>query len=404
MLLATLSILLALAYAALLTAYRWGWRALPEGQLPEGFQPRSSISVLIPARNEAANIGACLWSILDGSFPKNLLEVIVIDDFSEDGTWEVARGELQVASGGGQVAGGKLQVASDKWQVARVLRLADHLPPEARFCSNKKKAIELGVACAKGDIIVTTDADCVAPKDWLMLIAAHFDPTPTATCRRMLCAPVAFHREKNLLQKFQSLDFLGLMGITGAGAQLGWHRMANGANLAYRRQVFEAVGGYAGNEHLASGDDMFLVQKVAARWPGSVAFLKSREAAVLTEAAPDWRAFWQQRLRWGTKNAALPSWPMRGSLLTVFLFCWSIWGHLAFALAGIFSWQIFLFQIGTKAAFDFFFLSEMCRFFKRPDLLRWFLPSFLLHTAYIPIVGTASIFFKKYTWKGRLTK
>ena len=111
------------------------------------------------------------------------------------------------------------------------------------------------------------------------------------------------------------------------------------------------MGGYTGNAHLASGHDMFLVQKVAKRWPGSVSFLKSHEATVLTEAAPDWKAFWQQRLRWGTKNTAIQNWPLRLSLLTVFLFCWSIWVNLGLALAcavvGIFAnnlWML-LFQI-----------------------------------------------------------
>ena len=404
---------LALAYAALLTVYRRAWLALAEWQLPAGFEPKTLITVLVPARNEAGSIEACLQSILDGSYPPNLLEIIVLDDFSEDSTDRIASDKFKVESG-------KLKVEGGKFLVARVIRLADQLPATARSYSNKKKAIELGIAQAKGEIIVTTDADCVAPKDWLMLIAHAFENAKI----KMICAPVAFHREKNLLQRFQSLDFLGLMGITGAGAQLGWHHMANGANLAYRKEVFEEIGGYAGNEHLASGDDMFLVQKVAARWPESVAFLKSHEATVFTEAAPNFPSFWNQRLRWGTKNAAIANWPMRLSLLLVFIFCWSIWVNLAVAImyaaavvgvpannffqvsavVGVPAnnfFQVFLFQIAIKAIFDYLFLYEMCSFFKRKELLRWFWPSFLLHTAYIPLLGTASLFFKKYNWKGR---
>ncbi len=393
-------VFLGLAYATLLIAYQVGWRILPELSLPNNNKAKTPITVLIPARNEAANIKACLRSILEGSYPPNLLEIIVLDDFSEDGTVQVLN-KLPESS---KLSGSSISC----------IRLADHLPPEAQCTPNKKKAIELGIAHAKGEIIVTTDADCIVPKDWLRFIASAFENQQT----KIVCAPVAFHREKKLLQRFQSLDFLGLMGITGAGYQLGWHAMANGANLAFRKQVFEAVGGYSGNEHLASGDDMFLVQKVATRWPGSVKFLKSPEATVLTEAAPTWRAFWHQRLRWGTKNAALPSWPMRLSMLTVFLFCWSIWVNLALAivytLVGVLfqnqaaavgvlanSLWIFLFQIMLKAVFDFFFLSEICRFFNRKDLLLRFLPSFFLHTAYISLIGTASIFTKKYEWKGR---
>ncbi|MFN0175004.1 MAG: glycosyltransferase [Saprospiraceae bacterium] len=377
--------LLALAYAALLFAYRWGWCAKPEARFPEGFEPKSIVTVLIPARNEAENIEPCLKSILKGNYPRNLLEIIVIDDFSEDRTAEIV---YQLSE-----------------SLVSCIHLVDHLSAESQFTPNKKKAIEIGVSHAKGEIIVSTDADCLVQKDWLLLIAAAFENPEI----QMVCGPVAFHREKNVLQRFQSLDFLGLMGITGAGAQLGWHSMANGANLGFRKQAFETVNGYEGNAHLASGDDMFLVQKVANHWPRCVLFLKSHGATVKTEAASDWRAFWHQRLRWGTKNATIPNWPLRLSLLTVFLFCWSIWVNLVLALAyaalGIpanFFW-VFLFQIIIKAAFDYYFLSEMCRFFNRKDLLRSFLPSFFLHTAYIPLVGTASIFFKKYEWKGRIT-
>lgn len=390
----TLSIIFSIVYAYLLITYCQSWKAWPVARLPKNFNPQTHITILIPARNEAENIKACLKSVLDGNYPQNLLEIIVLDDFSEDKTVEIVQqfSENLVPKRLGS-------------ECLSCLKLSDYLPNEARFSPNKKKAIELGVMHAKGEIIVTTDADCMVPKDWLFHIAAAFENPRT----QMICAPVAFHQGKNMLQRFQSLDFLGLMGITGAGYQLGWHQMANGANLAYRKQVFESVGGYTGNEHLASGDDMFLVQKVAKRWPGSVSFLKSLGATVLTEAAPDWKAFWQQRLRWGTKNAALQSWPLRLSLLTVFLFCWSIWVNLgivlAYAVVGILSkslWML-LFQIIIKALFDYFFLAEMCRFFNRKNLLRWFWPSFFLHTIYIPFVGTVSIFFKKYEWKGRNT-
>ena len=382
-------IILALAYAALLFIYQCSWRSLPNPSLPKDYKPQTTITVLIPARNEAENIGSCLRSVLEGNYPHNLLEIIVLDDFSEDRTAElVIKLPESFKLSGSSIA---------------YIHLADHLLPKSQFTPNKKKAIEIGVFHAKGEIIVTTDADCLAQKDWLLFIAAAFENPQT----QMICGPVAFHQEKSLLQRFQSLDFLGLMGITGAGVQLGWHHMANGANLAFRKQVFETVNGYAGNAHLASGDDMFLVQKVAKRWPDSVSFLKNCNATVLTQASLDWRTFWHQRLRWGTKNAAIPSWPLRLSLLTVFLFCWSIWVNLALAIAyagmdipaNFFC--IFLFQIIVKAVFDYFFLSEMCRFFKRKDLLRWFWPSFFMHTAYIVLIGTVSVFYKKYEWKGR---
>ncbi len=401
-----------------MAVYFRGWRALPEWQIPEGFEPRTRVSVVIPARDEAANINECLSSIIQGSYPPDLLEIIVIDDFSEDGTAE------QVLS---------FQAAATGSSAIRLIRLSEVLPPEARQGANKKKALETGIAQARGTLIVTTDADCVAPEDWLRLMVSRFHPTPLAEVGKvgqyvnlttfkklsnldrspegvgLLAAPVVFHREHNLFQRFQSLDFLGLMGISGAGIYCGFQRMGNGANLAFPKSVFEAVGGYSGNEHLSSGDDMFLVQKIARHYPGSVFFLKNRGAAVMTTAKPDVRSFFQQRLRWGTKNAALPEWPVRLVLLTVFLFCWSIlicavWAVISLPAGHATVFSALLFQVAAKALCDYVFLREMCGYFGRKDLMRWFLPSFLLHTLYIPPAGAASLFLKKYEWKGRIVR
>lgn len=389
-----ISVFFTVAYAALLLIYVHGWRSMPAWQVPDDWEPSTKVSVIIPARNEVANIAACLRSIVAGTYPAYLLEVIVIDDFSDDGTAALV---IQFSE--------SLKLSEGRWPVIHLFSLAGCIRPGEIVLSHKKRAIEAGISCAGGELIVTTDADCVVPEDWLRLVASAFDASPAI---KLLAAPVAFHRERNLLQRFQSLDFLGLMGITGAGIQLGWQRMGNGANLAYPKAVFEAAGGFAGNENRASGDDMFLIQKVATRWPGSIFFLKNTHATVLTEAKPDWRSFWQQRLRWGAKNAALPEWPVRLSLLTVFLFCWCILinGVLSIlAAVGILNHHLlpvlFLFQVTVKALADYLFLREMCRFFNRTDLMRWFAPSFLLHTLYIPLAGTASLFFKKYEWKGR---
>lgn len=406
MVLAILSILLSVAYAAIMLSYLRGWRALAEWQIPPGWIPQTRVTVVIAARNEAANIAACLRSVTGGSYPHNLLEIIVVDDFSEDETAAVVDG-VQQTSGSPFI---------------RLVKLSGLLAPEARFSANKKKAVAIGIARAQGELIVTTDADCVVPADWLRLIVSAYEAKKSG----IICAPVAFRAEKNLFQRFQSLDFLGLIGITGAGIRFGFQRMGNGANLAFPKAVFEEAGGFSGNEHLASGDDMFLVQKVAESRPSGIFFLKNPGVAVLTEAQPDWRSFFQQRLRWGTKNAALPEWPVRLILLSVFLFCWTILINAAWVLYANISILfpvagapdavvgvpanntlpliILLIQLLVKAVFDYTFLRGMCRYFSREDLMRWFIPSFFMHTVYIALVGAASIFSKKYEWKGRRVK
>ncbi|MEO6039777.1 MAG: glycosyltransferase, partial [Saprospiraceae bacterium] len=317
-------ILLSLVYGGLMGLYGRGWRNLPEWTLPNDFRPALPVTVIIPARNEAANIGPCLEAILLGTYPRELLEIIVVDDHSDDNTAQVVRG------------------FGSRYAQVRLLALADFIHPGEKMDAYKKKALEVGIAHSRAAIIVTTDADCQPGLDWLALIASVFQ---TQLQVQLLTAPVVFHREKTFFQRFQALDFLGLMGITGAGIHYRFQRMGNGANLAYRKEVFSAVNGYAGNYGQASGDDMFLIQQVAARYPGGIFFLKNKAATVYTQAEPELRSFLQQRLRWGTKNAALPEWPIRLALGAVFLFCWSILlclGALPFS-PGV--WPLLVFQL-----------------------------------------------------------
>ena len=112
--------------------------------------------------------------------------------------------------------------------------------------------------------------------------------------------------ERNLLERFQSLDFCGMMGITGAGIHKKYLLMGNGANLAYEKAVFEEVGGFEGIDHLASGDDILLMQKIAKVYPEQLVFVKNLEAVINTTAQPTWRAFIQQRVRWASKSAQYP--------------------------------------------------------------------------------------------------
>ncbi len=392
-----LSVVLALGYAGLMGIYFFSWKKLPPwpllasppatpvtarttvvgGDTDNGHKSTLKLSVIIPARNEESTILNCLNSILENNYPPEFFEIIVIDDFSEDNTGEI------------------VETQSNK--IVRLIKLANELGAAA-VNSFKKKAIEIGVKKASGELIITTDADCIVPKNWLSLLSDFYEQNRP----RAIAAPVNFHDEKSLLERFQSIDFAGMMGITGAGIAGGWQHMANGANLLFEKKTFDEIGGYADIDGRASGDDMLLVQKIAARWPGSVAFLKNPAATVLTKAKPDWPSFFSQRLRWATKSGAYDERLVTAALALVWLFCVNLLVSAALGpiLDREWGW-VLLFQLTVKLAADWFFLREMTGFFGRRDLMRWFLPSFFLHVFYIAVVGTASVFIKKYEWKGR---
>ena len=372
-----ISCLLIVAYVFIMFQYIQGWKGLPTWEVPENYSPKTIVSIIIAARNEEENILPCLQSIIAQTYPTHLWEVIVVNDHSTDKTADL--------------------VTHFSHQNVKLLHLADFIKPEETN-AYKKKAIEVGITMAIGDLIVTTDADCIVQSNWLMLLASYFE------CKDMkfIAAPVNFYREQNTLERFQSLDFMGMMGIAGGGIQRGFMRMCNGANLAYPKSIFQEVNGFQGITHLASGDDMLLMHKVAAKYPTRVGYLKNKAATTYTFAKPTFQSFLQQRIRWATKSSSYRERMVTIILASVLFFCMNI--VVSLILLPFVGWQIgfiFLSSLIVKAIMDYWFLGSMSHFFQRQDLMRAFLPSFFMHIAYIVFVGTVANLVKKYEWKGR---
>ncbi len=373
------SIVLSLFYIYIIWRYIIEWDKIDLFKIPSNYAPSTFVSIIIPARNEAENIQKCLSSILQQTYPSELFEVIVIDDHSEDETVQIVKGIEN--------------------QQLKLLRAADYTKGD-ELHSFKKKAVEIGVSNAKGQLIVTTDADCIVGQNWLKTITSFYETKKS----KFIASPVNFFGEKNLFERFQSLDFLGMMGVTGGGIQGNLMNMCNGANLAYEKKVFEEVNGFDGINHLASGDDMLLMQKVAQRYPNGIGFLKNKDVVVYTQAQPTLKSFFNQRIRWASKTAAYKEWKVNFILVMVFLFCCNI--ILSLFLIPVFGFIMFLvfaLQLLIKIIMDYFFLGKMTAFFNRKDLMSSFLPAQFLHIVYIVTIGFLSVFVKKYIWKGRKT-
>ena len=340
-----------------MTHYRRAWRALPIWEIPTDFQPKTKVSILIPARDEAENIAACLQSIGAQNYPAVLFEVIVLDDHSTDRTPEI--------------------VQSFASKNVRLIALADYIQPDETQ-SFKKKALDIGIEKANGTLIVTTDADCVVQENWLNLLVSFYE----RNSYRFIAAPVNFYKERNALERFQSLDFLGMMGISGAGVESSWMRMCNGANLAYEKSMFQEVDGFEGITDLASGDDMLLMQKIAQRDSSAIGYLKNPEVTTFTYAKPTLASFFQQRLRWATKSSSYPERWMTVALAAVFLFCANLLVSLLLAIfwSKTLIW-IFLISAIGKAIVDYLLLSDMTDFLSSPRFVALLLGIFCV--AYI---------------------
>ena len=369
---------LTLLYAGLLIAYRYwyhqlrNFEPLPASHLSTTF---THFSIVIPARNESANIKACIDSILAQNYPINCFEVIVIDDFSEDDTAFIVS---------------SMQALHEN---VRLLKLSDFFKQE-EIQSFKKKAIEKAVVHAKGDWIITTDADCIVPPNWLSLYHQYIIKESPV----FVAAPVMFIPEKTVLNTFQVLDFLALQGITAAAVGAGKHSMSNGANLAFEKSAFIAVGGYQGVDQIASGDDMFLMHKMKKTLSNRIGYLFHPDAIVLTKAMPYWKDLIMQRIRWSSKARFYDDESIFWVLLLVYLYNFVF---LILLLSG--QYQLLCISLAFKTFFELYFLDSVSRFFKLQPSLQYFILFQPLHIAYTIIAGLFGQ-VKTYTWKGRRVK
>lgn len=352
-------------------AYSKGWNQQPYFMVPVVYQPQTKISIIIPARNEAANIRQCLQSILRQNYPSHLFEVIVVDDNSEDNTAAIVKAFPNV----------KYLLLND----------ADR--------AHKKKALALGISNSNGELIVTTDADCIVPSDWLKTIAAKYEATDPV----MIIAPVIFNTNNSLLEIFQSIDFMTMQGITAAAHQLRMGNMSNGANLAFSSDAFQAVNGYEGIDHLASGDDYLLMMKLQHKFPNRIAYIKSKAAIVETAPQKSWKDFFNQRIRWASKSGKYDDRTLTTILVLVYLFNLSFLALAAAAIFNNFYWEVLLLMLTSKIFIELYFLFPVASFFHKKRQL-WIFP-FLqpLHILYIITAGFLG-FFGVYSWKGRITK
>ena len=273
---AVLTVLLFCGYATVIIYYSIKWRSFKAFAFATNEHSTPvKITIIIPARNEENNISKCLDSICQQKYPASHRQVIVVDDHSTDGT--------------------AAAVKSFSAEHVVLIRLKDFVTNPIN--SYKKKAIDTAMQFATGELIITTDADCIAPEKWLETIASFYQQHQPA----FIAMPVQFTATNSPIQIFQALDFMTLQGITAASVSAGSHSMCNGANLAYTKMAFEAVNGFEGIDNIASGDDMLLMHKIAERFPGKIAFIKSPEVIVKTAPMPDLRSFLNQRIRWASK-------------------------------------------------------------------------------------------------------
>jgi cellulose synthase/poly-beta-1,6-N-acetylglucosamine synthase-like glycosyltransferase len=361
-----------LVYGGLICFYFYHWLHLPEVNMTG--KGGTKISLIVAARNEALHIERLLKSLLRQSYPPDLFEIIIVDDFSTDATREMI-----------------IPFVNDRLHLIQPGVSADR--------SSKKKAIEAGVNKATGGLVVITDADCMPGENWLSTMASYHERTGAV----FIAAPVRLSQRDSLLSIFQSLDFITLQGITASGVAANVHSMCNGANLAYLRNAFVEVNGFTGIDQIASGDDMLLMYKIWQKHPKGVRYLKSYDAIVDTEATSNWKEFFSQRIRWSSKATYYNDKRIMAVLVFVYFFNLLFFVLAACCLFGKVPWSVLAYYLLGKIIIEFPFVYSVAGFYQQQKLM-WYFPLFQpLHILYTVMIGLISQ-FGTYQWKGRTTK
>jgi biofilm PGA synthesis N-glycosyltransferase PgaC len=325
-----------------------------------------SIAIIVPIRNEAKNVLGIISSISSQQYPADKLQVIFVNDHSTDNTAVVFKA------------------------TAPAHFLLSNLPEGS---SGKKAAIAHGVELATGNIIAITDADCEHHPIWLQTINAQFVDSET----QLVVGPVAIQSTR-FFSSLQVIEFSSLIGSGAALLQWGVPAMANGANLAFKREAFLKVNGYQGNEQIASGDDEFLLRKINHMYPNGICFNNNLNSVVRTEAQPSIHAFIQQRIRWASKWKHNTSWLSKIIAVAVFLFQVAFVSLvIAVIQCPIRPLQLILL---AKIALDGIFLWRVSFFLKSKFSFIPFLLLEFIYPIYVIIIALLSQVVP-YSWKGR---
>ena len=323
--------------------------------------PATFVSIVVACRNEQKNLPALLNSIALQNYPEYLFEVIIVDDNSTDKTFKIAEGFIMISN---------------------ILTLYNK-------GKGKKQALRTGITAAKGNLVITTDADCSMGENWIRIIAAFYELNRP----EMIICPVQIESIPGFSGKFQELEFLSLQGITAATAISEEATMCNGANLAFTR---EAYLNHSDNLHdeIDSGDDIFLLHSMKKGNRAKILWMESPDVLVTTKSTSTYMSFLKQRGRWISKGKAYKD---RNTIVLGIVTFVAIALQISYFIAWLIYPEllwVFLSILIFKSIPDFLILLNTSGRYGKRKLLKWFLPSQLIYPFYVLSVVFYSLIFR----------
>lgn len=360
-------------YFVVLEIIRRGLRTLLDQQGRTELLDFPAVSVVIPCRNEAEHIGAALKDLIAQEYPPDKLQVVVVDDRSEDGTGEIA----------GQYA--------EKFFGITVICIAD-CPEDI---SPKKHAVLRGMEASDGEIIITTDGDCRFHPGWIKSLISNFSEDTGAVTGLTI-----FDRDRRepFWQRLQQLDYLSHSFFAAGAIRRGIAFNCNGSNLAIRRAAFEDTNGYGKIRQVITGDDTLLIQRIRHQGKWRIRFTAAAESIVRSWPEETPLDVFHQRLRWGSGGMSYQS-TVRWFALSTFAFFFGLLFSPFLWLAGWIS-SIWIILLGVKWIQEAHVMKAGWKTFRlHPDWLAFI----LLQIIHIPAIITFSAggHLWGFRWKGQ---
>lgn len=238
------------------------------------------VSIVVAARNEEKNIGDILSDLVNQTYPAGQYEIIIANDGSEDDTGNIIE-----------------KFAGEFPNVRHVLAA----PDKTNGLTAKKNALNQGIRSSKGELILTTDADCRVKLTWIETMVSNFSEDVGMVVGFSQLGDRDY--SYSFFERIQALDFLSLMAAAQGSLNLNWPLAASGQNLAYRKQAFEQVGGFENIKQRISGDDVLLLQLIKKKTNWKIRFSASPESFNWTPPEKTVKSFLNQRKRWASNGS-----------------------------------------------------------------------------------------------------
>ena len=343
---------------------------------PNNLSPKTAFTIIVPFRNEAKNLPKLLQSFSNLNYPIQLIQIVMVDDFSKDDSTKIY----------------------NQWRLNH--EAVDTTLLENLLLSNspKKDALARAIPIAKHDWIITTDADCIVNKNWLLTLDNYIQTNNP----EMIVGAVMYKTKNNWFHYFQQLELMSLQGATIGSFGIRKPFMCNGANFGYTKKLFLELDGFNGNNKMASGDDVFLLQKAINATIDKVHYLKNKEFIVKTKPENDLFKLYMQRIRWASKTTSYSSTYSKSLAVIVLLMNLSL--AIAFCLLPfcLLNWKIVLIAFLTKYTVDYILLYKSNAYLRKGT---FFVPiaSSIIYPFFSSLVGIYSL-FGSFSWKGRTFK